>query len=537
MRISTTQFYESTAANYQRSYSNVSKTSEEVSSGIKLNTASDDPVGAARVLQLAQQNSMLTQYESNIGIINTSVVNSETALTSIVDTMQAAREVIVSSGNGAYTDADRLAKAGELKQYQSQILGLMNSQDSNGQYIFGGSKSSAPPYTANADGSYSYNGDQTSINLAVGDGLVLASNITGFEAFEQAVNTTRTSSTLLPPAATPNAPVVDDGKVGLTGGLVKSTAAYNANYQAGEPYTLSFLSGTQFKITDATGADVTTEASSAGKFSSSSFADQTFTFRGVELTMNINLNAADTTAPSSADTVLANREYRLASTPDAITTARSPGNTSAAAISSSAVGTTAADLTAFNTTFPSGGAILKFTSSTDYELYATPLTSSSKPVSTGTMSGTTANASGVNFTVSGTPDAGDQFVVQSGTRQTENILNTLSAAIKALSTPTDGNLVASQKLNASLTSALGNLTSSIDQASTARSNGGARQLAATAQGVTNDLLKGNNTTEQGTYVNADLVEATTRLTLQKTMLDASQQVFIQLSRLNLFSQL
>ncbi len=201
------------------------------------------------------------------------------------------------------------------------------------------------------------------------------------------------------------------------------------------------------------------------------------------------------------------------------------------------MGNTTADRTAFNNTFPPNGAILKFTSATAYDLYASPVTSSSKPVSSGTLTGSTANASGVNFTVSGTPAAGDQFVVESGTHQTENILNTLTAAIKALSTPVDGNLVASQKLDAALGSALGNIASSIDQASTARSAGGARQLAATAQGTTNELLKGNNTVEQGTYVNADIVEATTRLTLQKTMLDASQQVFVQLSKLNLFSQL
>ncbi|KPW81009.1 putative flagellar hook-associated protein FlgL [Pseudomonas syringae pv. cerasicola] len=252
--------------------------------------------------------------------------------------------------------------------------------------------------------------------------------------------------------------------------------------------------------------------------------------------MNINLSAAESATPATAATALTNRSYELASTPDTVSASRSPGNTSAATISSSAVGNTTADRTAFNNTFPPNGAILKFTSATAYDLYASPVTSS-KPVSSGTLTGSTANASGVNFTVSGTPAAGDQFVVESGTHQTENILNTLTAAIKALSTPTDGNLVASQKLDAALGSALGNIASSIDQASTARSAGGARQLAATAQGTTNDLLKGNNTVEQGTYVNADIVEATTRLTLQKTMLDASQQVFVQLSKLNLFSQL
>lgn len=135
------------------------------------------------------------------------------------------------------------------------------------------------------------------------------------------------------------------------------------------------------------------------------------------------------------------------------------------------MGNTTADRTAFNNTFPPNGAILKFTSATAYDLYASPVTSSSKPVSSGTLTGSTANASGVNFTVSGTPAAGDQFVVESGTHQTENILNTLTAAIKALSTPVDGNLVASQKLDAALGSALGNIASSIDQASTARSAG------------------------------------------------------------------
>ncbi|MFJ4145721.1 flagellar hook-associated protein 3 [Pseudomonas sp. NPDC089734] len=530
MRISTAQFYESTTLNYQRNYSSILKTSEEVSSGIKLNTASDDPVGAARVLQLSQQNSMLTQYASNIGTINTNTTNSETALTSIIDAMQTAQELIVKAGNGSYTDADRISTANELKQLQSEILGLMNSQDSNGQYMFSGSKSSTPPYSLNADGTYSYNGDQTHVNLAVGDGLVLASNTTGFEAFEQATNTTRTSATLTSPAT-------EDGKVWLTGGLVKSSNTYNSSYQSGEPYTLTFLSGTQFKITDGAGNDVTTDASSAGTFSNASFEDQTFTFRGVELTLNVNLSTAEKATTATADAALTGRTYQLASTPDTITTSRSPGNPSTATISSAAVGTTAAELTAFNNTFPTTGAILKFTSATDYELYASPITSSSTPVSTGTLSGTTASAAGVNFTISGTPANGDQFVVQSSTHQTENILNTLSAAIKALNTPTDGNLVASQKLDAALTSALGNVVSSMEQASTARSAGGARQVAATAQGVTNDLLKGNNETEQGTFLNSDMVEATTRLTMQKTMLDASQSVFIQLAKLNLFSQI
>ncbi|MCI8210551.1 flagellar biosynthesis protein FlgL [Pseudomonas sp. S25] len=593
MRISTTQFYEVSTQNYQRSYANVVKTGEEVSSGIKLNTASDDPVGAARVLQLAQQNSMLTQYKSNISVINNNIANSETALDSIISSMQAARELIVKAGNGSYTDADRISTAGELKQLQSQILGLMNTQDSNGQYIFSGSKSSTPPYTLNSDGTYSYVGDQTTMDLAVGDGLKLPSNVTGFEAFEKSFGAVRTSSTL---TSGPN-----DGKVALSGGLLKSTNAYNAAFQGGEPYSISFTSGTQFKITDKAGNDVTSEASTAGVFDYKKSDTQSFTFRGIELGFNINLSESDKASPAAATAALTVpvRAYSVASTLDSITTSRSPGNPSATTISNAEIGSSAADKAAYNTTFPSSGATLRYSGTNGYELYASPYAVGNTPVATGVVTSTSVSAGGANFTVPGTPADGDTFndaanpavtlrysstdgyelynapyntgdtpvgtgtitgtvvkaagveftmagnnavdgdvyTVQAGNHQTQNVLNTLSAAIKAMTTPSNGDITVAQGINAALTAALGNITNNIETASTARSIGGANLVAADAQGTTNELLLGNNELESGKIVNTDLVEATTRLTLQQTMLQASQTVFTQLSKLNLFSQL
>ena len=530
MRISTTQFYEVSTKNYQRNYENLIKTQQEVSSGIKLNTASDDPVGAARVLQLAQQNSMLTQYKSNIGVINTNIANSETAMESIKSSMQAARELIIKGGNGSFTDADRISVAGELKQLQSEILGLMNTQDSNGQYIFSGSKSSIPPYSMNSDGTYAYDGDQTTMDLAVGDGLKLPSNVTGWEAFEKSVNTTRTSTTV---TAGP-----DDGKVVFSAGLVKSTGTYNAQFQGGEPYSVSFTSGTQFQITDKDGVDRTAEVSTAGVFNAKTADSQVFTFRGVELTVNVNLTTAEKTDAASMTAALASRTFALGSTPDSVTTIRSPGNASAATIPQASVGTSDADKAAYNNTFPANGATLRYSSTNGYELYETPYQAGKTPVGTGVVSGSDVTVAGVKFTIAGGPPAdGDTFTVEAGTHQTENILNTLTAAIKALTSPTDGNLLATQKIQSSLTSALGNVTSNIEQVCSAVSAGGARQVAAMAQDSTNELLIGNNTVEAGKIVNTDQVEASTRLTLQKTMLEASQMVFSQLSKLNLFSQI
>lgn len=529
MRISTGQIYETSAANYQRNYAKYVKTGEEVSSESKLNTASDNPVGAARVLQLAQQNAMLEQYANNITTVNNNTANTETAMTSITDALQRASELVISSGNGAQTDADRLSNAQELVQLQSQILGLMNSQDANGRYLFSGSDSAQPPYIRNSDGTYSYQGDQNGVSLAVGDGLVLNSITTGWEAFEQAVNTTRTSATLTNPAT-------EDGKITLSSGSVSSPSTYNASYVAGQPYTLSFVDGPQILITDSTGKDVTADASTAGKFDYTSSASQTFTFRGVDMTLNVNLSAAEKASAGAAETALKDRTYQLASTPSSITPSRSPGNTSAATISQAAVGTTAADQALFNNAFPGGGAILKFTDS-GYELYASPVSNGNPPVAKGDGFGPVISAAGASFTISGTPQEGDQFIIESNTHQTKNILNTLSDIITALDTKVDGDAVGLQKLQASLNSALGNLTSGREQLSTAISGSGARQKAAIEQGVTNEMIKGNNVTESETFTKSDGVEAATRLTLQQNMLQASQQVFLQASKLNLFSQI
>lgn len=535
MRISTAQFYEVSAANYQRTYANVIATGNEVASQVKLNTAADDPVGAARVLQLQQQNAMLDQYKSNISTVNSNATQAETAMKSIETALQRAQELIIGASNASYTDLDRQANASELAGLQTEIAGLMNSQDASGKYLFSGSKSSTPPYSLNADGTYSYNGDQTSIKLAIGDGLQVASNTTGWDAFEQALNTTRTSATLTSPAT-------DDGKVTLSGGIVTSTADYDSKFVDGQPYTVKFISSTQIEIRDANNNAVTSEVSQGGVISSASDANQSVSFRGVTLNLNINLTDAERADIGTTDPV-AGHTFTLGISPSNVSTTRMPSNTSSAVVSSAVV----TDASAYNKSFPEGGAVLRLTSATTFGLYSSPYTAGDTAVSTGNLVSTTtppattpvysATASGVTFTFSAQPEDQDQYVANTTTNQTQNVLNTLTSAIKALNTPTDGSVVTKQKLQAALDSALGNIKSASNQLGIATADGGTRQVVASNQGTTNDTQSASNTAEQATITDADPVESIAKLTLQKTMLTASQLVFTQVSQLNLFSKL
>ncbi|WP_338920079.1 flagellar hook-associated protein 3 [Pseudomonas silesiensis] len=522
MRISTAQFYESSAANYQKNFANVVKSSEEASSLIRVNTAADDPVGASHLLQLGQQASMLDQYSANITTIKATLGTTEAVMTSIGNVLQRAKELALGAGSGIFTDADRQANAAELEQIEEQLLGLMNTKDESGKYIFAGSKGDTAPFSRNSDGTYSYNGDQTTLNLPVGDSMSMATNSTGWEVFQQAINTSRSQTDLA-------APAVDDGRVLLSDGLVSSSANYNNRFRSGEPYTVEFVSSTQFKITDVKGNDVTSESSQNGVISSKDATTQSFSFRGLDLSLNIKLKAGDT----DPDAMIAGHSFSLSSKPDSFNATRSPGNPSTAQITASTV-IKPEDYTG---SFPAGGAILKFTSASNYELYASPITADSKPVSEGSLDGSTAKAAGVDFTLSGAPQAGDQYVIAVNNHQTQNILDTVSQLRTALLAPVDSDPVLAERFSTELNAGIANLTSGSEQLSSALSSVGGRGAALDTQSEANGSIALANKQTQSAIRDSDPAEVMTRLTLQQTMLQASQLAFSKLASLGLFNRL
>lgn len=520
MRISTSQFYNTSSTNYQRTFSNVNKTSQEASDFLRIRTAADDPVGAARLLQLEQQQNMLEQYSDNIVNVRNALGTAESTLNSIGNLLQRVNELAVGSGNGGFTDADRKANADELASLEDQLFTLMNSKDENGKYLFSGSKGDTPPYVRNADGTYTYQGDQGKLNLQVGDMLSLAANETGYDAFEQALNTSRSETHLTVPA-------IDDGRISLSNGQVSGSATYNDRFRSGEPYSIEFTSSTQFKILDANGTDVTLEASQGGTFNPNG-DNSSISFRGVDLRLKVTFQPGDEANPDAA---LAGHTFSLSSKADSIAGTRSPGNTSNAQITGASVSNDAA----YKAAFPGGGAVLKFTSATDFELYAAPMTADSRPVSTGTLSGTTATAAGVDFELSGTPSAGDSFGVKVDTHQTQNILDTIGQLRKALTTPQDSDPVARQNFLASLDSAVGNVASAINQVSSSISAIGGRGQALDIQAETNEALSTENKKTQSSIRESDPADVMMRLEMQKNMLQASLQSYAKIAGLSLLN--
>ncbi|WP_028694551.1 flagellar hook-associated protein 3 [Pseudomonas cremoricolorata] len=520
MRISTAQFYDASANSYAKNFADMAKTNDQITSGVRIQTPADDPVGAARLLILQQQQALLGQYDANMNTVNNALLQEESVLSTVNEALQRASDLAVRAGGAGLTDADRTSISSELKEIEANVFGLLNSRDANGNYMFGGSKTAQPPYQRNADGTYSYHGDQTQLSLQVSDTLNLATNDTGFNVFDQAVNKNRTESAL-------TAPLPNDNKVQVSQGLMTSTSSYNERFASGQPYSLNFTSSTRFTITDASGNDITAQTATNGVFDANTEGGNVVTLRGVEFRIDLSLKDGE-----DADAAVAGHQFSLQTRPDSLTASRGAGNPSTAQITGSSISNPAD----YHSTFPSGGAVIRFTSATDYALYAQPMSDDSQPVATGSMSGNAFTVAGVTYQVSDAPAVGDEFSVSVDTHQTQNPLQTLAQLRAALDAPIDGETVNVDLRNA-VASAVANLASGRERIDITRGSIGARGNSLEIQRQENTSLGVANKTTQNAIGNTDMSQAAITLTLQQAMLEASQLAFARVSQLSLFNKL
>jgi flagellar hook-associated protein 3 FlgL len=136
-RISTVAAYSYAAHSLGGQQAELAKLSAQISSGKRILTPSDDPQGAARVIELESQLSRNTQLQSNqIAAINT-LSQAESLLGTVDETYNDIRAILVQAGNAALSDNDRLSLAAELAGRREALYGLSISRDGDGQPLFG----------------------------------------------------------------------------------------------------------------------------------------------------------------------------------------------------------------------------------------------------------------------------------------------------------------------------------------------------------------------------------------------------------------
>jgi len=237
MRISTNTIYAASTARMSEIQAGIVKTQQQISTGRRILTPSDDPIGAARALELTQNQSINTQFATNRQATINSLSIEEVVLQTSTSVLQDIKTLTVSAGNGILSDADRKFIATELRGRLDELLGQANATDGTGNYLFGGFKSSAEPFSSSATGAQ-YSGDQGQRFSQVATSRQIAISDSGDSVFENIPN----NGAQITAAATTN-----------TGnGVVSRVRADGSPGLTNNDYDIRFTSATTYDVIDKT---------------------------------------------------------------------------------------------------------------------------------------------------------------------------------------------------------------------------------------------------------------------------------------------
>ncbi len=205
MRVTENSNYESVRGTLQRGRERLENLQTQSTTFKKINTPSDAPTSAGRLLEMRTHAVNLNQFQLNASTAESFLNNSDGALEELSEIVVRAKEVALGQANAASsTQEARVAVAEEVTQLISQAMAAGNRRLGD-RYLFSGFKTQTP--AVDAEGAYL--GDQGQMMLEIANSVFLQMNIPGDEIFN--THPTRSDPTLgIPTVAPENVNLFDE---------------------------------------------------------------------------------------------------------------------------------------------------------------------------------------------------------------------------------------------------------------------------------------------------------------------------------------
>jgi len=346
MRISTAGFYDNASTRISDLQSNVAQKQTQIASGKRILTPADDPVAAAAALTVSQAIDVNTQFAANRTTAKNALSLQEGILDTYTTLLQNVKTLTVAAGNGSLDDNQRQYMASELAGRYQELMGIANSRDSTGNYIFGGFQNTSPPFVDMGGTTAAYKGDQGQRQLQVSTSRQLSTNDAGSAIFDNIKS--------------------GDGSVSVTpdfanaaGGVISAPTVTDATLLTHHNYSIDFTTtgtGTSFSVYDLSLDPKKTKALAASANYTTN--PQTITFDGLQFT------ASGTPASGNKYNIHPNEQSIFKTVGDLITALKTPatgvaGQASLQASLSSANANVSAALDTVLSTRAAGGARLQ----------------------------------------------------------------------------------------------------------------------------------------------------------------------------------
>ncbi|SFS46855.1 flagellar hook-associated protein 3 FlgL [Succinivibrio dextrinosolvens] len=184
MRISTTMQYTNSLSYIKNSNSKVDEQATKYNSGLKFQCAGEDPSGMASKVKYEGAIAAYKQYIEAGGIANNSLSEEETALSSMWDTLSSVHTRLQQCVNGSNDSSSLKALSAEIAQLRDHLFDLMNTQNTEGEYIFTGAQSDIETYTLTSTGKYICQADGSTRGVVVAPSVNVQVSDSGLDIFE-----------------------------------------------------------------------------------------------------------------------------------------------------------------------------------------------------------------------------------------------------------------------------------------------------------------------------------------------------------------
>ncbi|MDN2697336.1 flagellar hook-associated protein FlgL [Janthinobacterium sp. SUN073] len=242
MRVASSQYQTLINISLQQNQERINYLTQQMSSGLRIQLPSDDPIGNVRISRLTREQAMVAQYQDNIATVKVRLLKNENYLSSMVTDMGQARDLLVWAADGSNAPDDLKAMTQSLIAMRDSVLYTANLKDQEGRYMFSGTATdqAAIKYdsAANAGSRYTYIGNTDMQTVVVGNGVTQTANVDvkNLEVWLNKID--QTIDTLGKPGISPSDPAVrgvvlaaldgtDDGMELLSGKIAIFGGAQN----------------------------------------------------------------------------------------------------------------------------------------------------------------------------------------------------------------------------------------------------------------------------------------------------------------------
>lgn len=183
MRIPTLGQYQREASSISKEFDRLGKLQAQVESGKKIQHSSEDPVLGSAIKAAGTYIERLKNYSNNGVMIENHDTFFKSSSNNAVSLIAKIQETMKKVQTGTISNTDRMIYSKSLQENLNQLMGLANTRDSDGQYIYSGNNPTIPPYSL-INGKYIYQGGQDPLMVNIKPGTSTLFNDVGNQVFD-----------------------------------------------------------------------------------------------------------------------------------------------------------------------------------------------------------------------------------------------------------------------------------------------------------------------------------------------------------------